>query len=319
MHIHALFSFTSVAAALMADRRGIPYVIRPLGTLNRYGITQRRPWLKKMSLAMIEGPILRRAAAVHFTSEGEREEASALEVPMREVVIPLAAEHECPNDDQDLLQDYPSLHGRQVILFLSRLDPKKNLECLIDALASSVPLRQNAGLLVAGTGEHAYVDSLRARALKAGVEGMIVWLGHVEGATKRAAFAAADIFALPSYSENFGIAAVEAMLAGLPVVLGQGVAISQEVNDADAGITVAPDPPCVAEALELLVTNDSLRRRMGSHARAFAEREYSAAVMTERLIALYEEIKTLQRRRWAVIAVLCLIFLDHNGVPLSKS
>lgn len=88
VHIHALFSFSSVASALIARLRGVPYVVRPLGTLANYGISQRRPLLKRLSLAFIEGPILRHAAALHFTSESERDEARALGVPIRCVVIP---------------------------------------------------------------------------------------------------------------------------------------------------------------------------------------------------------------------------------------
>src|SRR5262245_33296934 len=63
VHIHALFSFSSIAAAIVARTKGVPYVIRPLGTLTTYGISQRRPWLKRLSLAFIEGPILRASVA----------------------------------------------------------------------------------------------------------------------------------------------------------------------------------------------------------------------------------------------------------------
>ena len=90
VHIHALFSFTSVAAAFAATIRGVPYVIRPLGTLSHYGIVSRRPWLKRLSLACIERPILRRAAAIHFTSEMEREAAQFFTGQTLNEVIPLA-------------------------------------------------------------------------------------------------------------------------------------------------------------------------------------------------------------------------------------
>ena len=94
VHIHSLFSFTCVAAALIASWRRVPYVVRPLGTLSEYGVTQRRPWLKRLSLAILEARILRHAAAVHFTSEAEREEAMKLNLPLQGVVIPLAVEAE---------------------------------------------------------------------------------------------------------------------------------------------------------------------------------------------------------------------------------
>ena len=125
VHIHSLFSFTSVAAGLLASGRGVPYVVRPLGTLSQYGVTQRRPWLKRLSLAVLERRILCHAAAVHFTSEAEWEEAKPMNLPLRAVVIPLAAQAERRGDAQRLLQDYPVLRDRQIVLYLSRLDPKE--------------------------------------------------------------------------------------------------------------------------------------------------------------------------------------------------
>ena len=83
VHIHYLFSFSSFCAALVARLKGVPYIVRPLGTLARYGITQRRPLLKQLSLRFIEKPILTHAAAVHFTSLQEQDEAEALGFSMQ--------------------------------------------------------------------------------------------------------------------------------------------------------------------------------------------------------------------------------------------
>ena len=124
VHIHALFSFASTAAAWVARRRRVPYVVRPLGTLSSYGLHARRRRLKRLSMALIEGPILRRAAAVHFTSRAELEDAEVLGLPMRSVVIPLGVEAggraACRADGCTRRSA-----GRRVILFLSRLDPRR--------------------------------------------------------------------------------------------------------------------------------------------------------------------------------------------------
>src|SRR5262249_59094108 len=138
--------------------------------------------------------IIQRAAAVHFTSWAELEEAEALGVPMRAVVIPLGVDWEGPPAAP---MGHPALAGRRVILFLSRLDPKKNIEALIDAVASSQSLSRSCALLIAGAGESNYVTGLQARAAAAGLSDRIVWLGYVEGAQKLAALAAADVFVLP--------------------------------------------------------------------------------------------------------------------------
>lgn len=290
LHVHALFSFTSIAAALIAWMRGAPYVIRPLGTLNSYGITRRRPWLKKMSFAVLEAPILRRASAIHFTSQAEWDAASSLGVPLRGVVAPLGVDIEPEGDGESLRQSYSRLQGRGVALFLSRVDPKKNIESLIEGFASSSRLRADAALIVAGDGESDYVSSLKELARSRGVAHHLIWLGHVEGDRKAAAFAAADVFVLPSYSENFGIAAAEALLAGLPCILGRGVAIAAEIERAGAGIAVEPNGGAVAAALSELLGDEERRRQMGVRARAFAQQEYSTQRMAQRLIALYQDV-----------------------------
>ena len=289
VHIHALFSFSSTVAGFIAAMRGVPYVVRPLGTLNSYGVMQRRRWLKRLSIALIERHILKRAAAVHFTSESEQQEAQALGLTMRPVVIPLGISPVAPGKADVLRQAYPSVAGRAVILFLSRLDPKKNLEGLLRAHASFPQPRP--ALIIAGDGEREYVRSLKSLAVSLGLENDLIWLGHVTGEMKAAAFAAADIFALPSFSENFGIAVAEAMLAGLPVVVGRGVAIAGEIETAGGGIAVDPDPQSIRSGLSRLLADPALRRRMGERARAHAQDAYSTTAMAKRLIELYAHVR----------------------------
>jgi len=290
VHIHALFSFSSIAAAIVARARGVPYIIRPLGTLTTYGIRQRRHWLKRLSLVFIEGPILRGSVATHFTSKAEWDEAADLGIPLRGIVIPLGVEGSAPANREALLRDFPTLEGRQRLLFLSRLDPKKNVEGLLRAFAELQHWRV-AALLIAGDGPTSYVANLKELAQSLGITPNVFWLGHVEGPRKSAAFAAADIFVLPSFSENFGVAAVEALLAGLPCVLGEGIAIAKEVEEAGAGVVTVPEPKAIARALEQVLGDDNLRREMGARGKAFAQSHYSIRAMAEQLLNLYEDVR----------------------------
>jgi glycosyltransferase involved in cell wall biosynthesis len=290
VHIHALFSFASVLAALMARRRGVPYVVRPLGTLTRYGITERRPLAKRLSLALLERRILERAAAVHFTSHAELEEAKLLNAPFKGVVIPLGLDLSAEPAVKDLRHDYPCLHNRVVLLYLSRLDPKKNIEGLLKAFSTLEPRRNGLALLIAGAGQPSYTACLKSLADSLGLDEEVIWLGHVEGDEKAAVFAAADLFVLPSLSENFGIAAVEALRAGLPCVLGRGVAIAAEVESSGAGVSVNQDAESIARGIDILIRDAKLRRSMGERGPKLAEKAYSQSAMTERLIGLYQTI-----------------------------
>lgn len=290
VHIHALFSFTSVAAAWAARRAGVPYVVRPLGTLNQYGVTQRRPWLKRLSLKLIEGPILRHAAAVHFTAEAEREEAESLGIPMRSAIVPLGIASPPQQDASVFLGRHPELASQRIVLFLSRLDPVKNVEGLLRAFRVASESLPETSLVIAGDGDHAYVAGLKRLADELGLADRIVWTGFVGGELKASAFAGAQVFALPSFSENFGIAAAEALLAGLPCVLGKGVAISDEVAEAGAGLAVAPDPESIAAGLEAVWSDEALRASMAERAVRLAQEKYSVDAMGLGLVRLYERI-----------------------------
>ena len=193
VHIHALFSFAPVVAAWIARWRNVPYIVRPLGTLGSYGVGQRRRRLKRLSIALIEGPILRHAAAVHFTSQSELDEAGRTGIACRGVVIPLGVPG--PPRANAGLREQHSFPGQcRSVLFLSRLDPKKNIEGLIDAFGASQELQRTCRLLIAGDGPLAYVEALKRRVALAGFGEQVVWLGHVADESKAAAFARADVF-----------------------------------------------------------------------------------------------------------------------------
>ncbi len=294
VHIHALFSFSSTMAASAARRQGVPYIVRPLGVLNRYGIENRRPGLKRLSLRYIEGPILREAAAIHFTAWAEREEVSHLGIAMRRAaVIPLGVVEVDPN--------VPPLgsNGEAVsparerrLLFLSRLDPIKNIEGLLSAFRQVLDRMPEARLSIAGSGQEGYVAALQAQAKSLGIQDRVDWLGYVEGAAKQAVMRAADLFVLPSFSENFGIAAVEALAAGLPCVLGQGVAIAEDVAAAQAGVAVAPKADAIAEGILAVMAGRERWHAMALNAMQLARERYSVGAMSRALAALYEEILT---------------------------
>lgn len=291
VHIHALFSFTSVVAAWAARRAGVPYVIRPLGVLKRYGITQRRPWFKQLSLRFIEGPLLRNSAVVHFTSEAERDEALELGIPIRSVIIPLGIEPVLVGDAKRFLDAVPDVELQVRLLFLGRIDPVKNLEGLIHALRCLRESGTFPALLIGGSGDGVYVESLKALARDEGVDQQIHWLGHVSGDMKADLLAAADLFVLPSFSENFGIAVVEALAGGLPCVVARGVALAQVVERNGAGLAVNSDGASIAAAIHRYLESAELRAEAGKAARQLAEREYSVDKMGERLVSLYETVR----------------------------
>ncbi len=287
VHIHALFSFSSIAAAWVARLRGVPYVLRPLGTLTRYGVTQRRPWLKQLSLVCLERPALRRAAAVHFTSDDEMCEAAQCDVAMNGVVIPLGIDSAECADDALVRSQFPALGDVRYLLYLSRLDPKKNVEGLLRAFKQFSPQFPDVKLLIAGGGALEYVTTLKTLTDELGLSGGVIWAGYIDGDLKTSALAGAMLFVLPSFSENFGIAAAEALMSRLPCVLGRGVAISRDVVISGAGLAVSPDPTSIAAGLVMIMADSKLRNTMSVNAAVLAQSRYSAHAMGLNLVRLY--------------------------------
>jgi len=253
-------------------------------------MTERRPWLKRLSLALVDRGIVEGAAAVHFTSQAERMEASLLNISMRSVVIPLGIEAERPADASIFLERFPQADNAQTILFLSRLDPKKNVEGLLKSFSLLAGRLPSTKLVIAGGGPIEYVSALRDLSVELGIADAVLWTGHLEGELKSSAFAVADVFVLPSFSENFGIAAVEAMIAGVPCVLASGVALAKEVAEAKAGLLVEPMPESIALALTRLLSDEPSRLAMAANARSLARDLYSLAAMGTRLAELYERL-----------------------------
>lgn len=290
VHIHALFSFTSTAAALVARAKGVPYIVRPLGVLNQYAIDDHKFGLRKLSLLFLERPILRKAASIHCTSAQEAEDVRAVEPASNRTVQALAI-------------DLPSLEARAsfessrpVVLYLSRLDPKKNLESLLNAWPAVVARIPTALLKIAGSGDVGYVEKLRAQAGALGITASVDWAGHVSGDAKSACFRSAQVFVLPSFAENFGIAVAEALSYGLPSVVARGVALSDEIASHGAGLRIEPTAEAISEALIHALSDADWRDGASLAARKLAESNFSVDALGAGLVKMYRNVvPTLQK------------------------
>ena len=297
-------------AVRIARQHNVPYVVRPLGVLNRWGMENRRPILKRVSFRLVELPILLNSAAIHYTSNAERAEAASLDPHLAEhesVVIPLPVERAAQGNAERFLDCYPKLRGCRIILILSRIHPMKGIELLLDAFAIVRNQHNEVALVIAGDGEEAYVRELRerarrlqhgARSLEQGEnacrreeeEGAVIWTGHLNGEMKAAALAAASVFVLPSASENFGIAAAESLAAGIPTIVSEEVALSSDIRRYDAGLVVKRDVQQLAGAISDLLSNRERAAGLATNGRRLAEERYSREAVGKALHELYQKI-----------------------------
>ena len=288
LHIHALFSYPSTSAMAQARWAGVPYILRSIGQLSPWSLAQSRG-RKRLLLRLIERRNLEQAAALHFTTAAERDEAAVLGLAPPNLVLPLGVR--CPDP---LSQSASAPNGSAPVrfLFLSRLHPKKQLENLLDALALLQRQRPEARweLAIAGEGEPRYVAGLQERTRGLGIEARCGWLGFLEGEAKWQALKAADWYVLPSAAENFGIAAVEALAAGTPVILSPEVAVAANVARAGAGLVSASDPEAMALTLATALERPSLTMR--ASALTLVATDFSWSTIALQLRDAYRQVLT---------------------------
>lgn len=220
----------------------VPYLVFPHGMLDPW-FKRTYPWKhfkKWLFWPWADYRVLRDAHAVLFTCEEERNLArtSFWLYSVRERVVPFGASAP-PRHGEHLraqfLNRFPELANKKILLFLGRVHPKKGCDILIDAFANIAGADISLHLAIAGPVENHLKEELMKRSEQLGVAARVHWLGMLEGETKWGAFYSSDAFALPSHQENFGIAVVEAMACGLPVIISNKVNIWREISQGDAG------------------------------------------------------------------------------------
>ena len=299
IHIHALFSFPSMAAAFFAKRAHVPYMVRPLGVLNLWGMQHRRPWLKRLSFRLLESRVLRNAAGVQYTSVQESEEAAQLGVEHTPLLIPNPVDIALgPAVRGRFRRAFPALEGKTMVLFLSRIDAKKGIDILLPAFARLRSNHPETVLVVAGDGDRTLLAELQDQAKQLGLGDGVLWVGFLQGEIKRDALADADVFVLPSYSENFGVAVVEAMGSGVPVIVSDQVGIHPEIAEAEAGLVVGCSVPQLEEALTKAVMDPVWRGKASGNALHLA-RTFAPEMIAGRLVKIYERIRTHYGQREA--------------------
>ena len=293
VHVHALFSYASLVGARAASRNRVPYIIRPLGVLNRWGLENRRRWVKALSLRVFELPLMRRAAAMHYTSRMEMQDSARFRLTNQQVVIPigidLSAFDKLP-ERSIFFEKHPETATTRNILFLSRIDEKKGLDLLINAFSSIAPEHPEVRLIICGDGDPALVTSLKQQASSMGISNCITWAGFIQGEMRLAAYVAAEMFVLPSHSENFGIALLEAMAAGLPCISTDQVALAVDAAQEQAVQLSARDPMAIKEAIHSLLMSMTQRQGLSAAARRIARRDYSLPAMGASLNQLYNDV-----------------------------
>lgn len=296
VHLHSVFLWPTWAAARAAARARVPYVTAPRGMLVRDLIGRKNPWIKTAWINLIERNTFTHAASVHVTAELEREELRAFGWSLPEICW-------IPNGVDWPLRHLPRSAGpfaglpERYVLFLSRISWKKGLDRLITAWqwVADVPL------VVAGNDDENYRPKLEALAMSLGVSERVLFVGPVGDDHKWALFEDAQLFVLPSYSENFGNVVAEAMAMGCPVVVSPEVGIAALVADAGAGTVVDCSPDRLASTITSMLGQTSLLYDMGARGREAVRARLSWSGVGEQAESLYRRIGRSETSRGDVV------------------
>jgi glycosyltransferase involved in cell wall biosynthesis len=304
VHLHGLWNLPTSAAALLARKSKLPFVITPHGMLDRWSL-RHHPTRKKLYAAVLERRNLDTAAAIHFFNPEERDEARDFGIRAPTFLLPNGVDLEqfdgLPGREA-LSRQYPDTAHRKLILFLGRLHPKKGLPLLIDAMARLTAHRRDVQLIVAGPDEAGHRAQLEALIRHHRLEEHVLFTGPVVGEQKRLLLGSADLFVLPSHQEGDSVAVKEALAAGLPAVITSPCHFRQ-VSEAAAGIVVQPVVDEIYGALERLCSDDALRRHMASNARPLIERHFRWDLLGRELVQHYRDVLARHRAEAPAAAV----------------
>jgi glycosyltransferase involved in cell wall biosynthesis len=279
--IHGLWQYHSYGSYRLVRHR-TPYAVFPHGMLDPY-FKQAFPlkhFKKQVYWLAREYRVLRDARAVCFTTPIERDDAAGTLWPQRwnPVVVSLgsaAPPGDAATQRETFLARYPALRGRRFFLFLSRIHTKKGCDLLLEALGRVAPAHPDLDLVMAGPDEEGLRPQLEAQARRLQVERRVHWTGMLEGDLKWGALYAAEAFVLPSHHENFGIAVVEALACGVPVLISDKVNIWPDIANDHAGIVNPDTADGTHRSMEtLLALQPEERRRMVGNGHACFRARY---------------------------------------------
>jgi len=290
IHLHSIFLWPTWAAAQCAIRFNVPYIVSPRGMLIKNLVKNKSRWLKTVWIRLFERRNLEKAAGIHVTSPLEADEVRRFNFRLSNItIIPNGFDSEIdqPSEDANSSKIANIIENMTFILFLGRINWKKGLDRLMQAL-NHIP--SHICLIVAGNDEDNYQSVIEALAVRAGVSKRIFFTGAVYGKTKTALFQKAAAMVLPSYSENFGNTVLEAMACGCPVVVTPEVGLSDVVETSGAGWVVDGDAKVFGNALKKLLADKSLMFKMGVNGKKTVKERFAWQVVSGQMMKMYAEV-----------------------------
>lgn len=288
IHLHGIYSPATALAGMIARRASVPYVLQLHGAATDYDYNRKR-WKKEPYDVVIQRRLVAEAYAVIAMSEMEAEQGlRAFPMASMRIVPPPIVDDAAAAGPP--MRGGPRTRPGPTVGFLARLNEKKGAPILLAAFARVAAEFPDARLVFAGPDDDGIGRSMEPDVERLGLGGRVSFPGIVVGADKEATLAAFDVFALPSEDESFGIAVVEAMNAGVPVVITEKVGIVDEIVTAGAGVSAPRSAAGFASALRNLLADPAAAAEMGAAGRRLARERYSRSAAVGSLMRVYWDV-----------------------------
>lgn len=285
LHGHTLWLLPIHNMSSSARRFSIPYIITTRGTLEPWSLNQKK-WKKRIAMFLYQKYDLIKSKCIHATAKTELDNILKLNFNKPIALIPNGIDvEELP------LKTNKINPNKYTILFLSRIHPKKGIEFLISAWSQiNKTIRENWQVEIAGNGNEDYIYILQKQINEAGLQGEISIIGPQFGKDKLEAYHRANLFVLPTYSENFGVVVAEALACGVPVITTKGTPW-EELNTHNAGWWIDIGALSLKNTLlEAMTLDEEKRKQMGLNGRKLIEKNYSIDSVASKTIQLYNWI-----------------------------
>jgi glycosyltransferase involved in cell wall biosynthesis len=290
VHIHAVWEESQHQAAKIARRLRKPYLFTPHGMLDPWNLSHSR-WKKRLYLALRLRAHLNHAAALHATTSIEADSLKRLGLTPPVFVEPLGIDTsefaDLPPRDA-FHRAHPELANAPYILYLGRLHPGKGLELLIPAFAQAAP--PDTRLVIAGPDSANFRPQLDTLIRQSSLTGRVLFTGMLRGPDKLAALTGSQLLALPSFHENFGLAVVESLAAGRPVLVSDQVQLWREITQANVGAACPTTIPALAVLLRQWLSTPTLLESAATRARPFALAHYDWNAIAKNWIEHYTRL-----------------------------
>jgi glycosyltransferase involved in cell wall biosynthesis len=288
--------YPGIPAGMEARRRGVPYIMFPGGSLSDYALARKR-LKKKLFFHLVEKSNLRRASALRYEVEMEREGAVPRRLTAPSFVVPnglMAEEFQNLPARAKAREIWGLDRDERMVLYLGRLVYGKGLELLLRAFAAATVRGPRSVLILAGP-DNGMAYKLREQAQRLGIASRVWFPGYVPPEKRNLLLKAADLLALVSQGESFGAVAVEAMWAGVPVLLSDRAGVCREVAADGAGVVVPLEHSAVVQALEQLLNDQEKLTYLGQRAAAAARERYDNDKVSRLMATAYEDVLTGRR------------------------